>query len=128
MKLLGHGIDLISIARIRAILEKESDHFEKRVFSESERAYCRARKDPMPHFAARFAAKEAYSKAMGLGLGPSGDFNQIEVVNDADGRPFLRLSGTAGEIFRKAGGGESHLSLSHEGDQAIASVIVTRKE
>lgn len=125
MKLLGHGIDLVSISRIRAILEKNGEHFERRVFSEGERAYCRKRFDPMPHFAARFAAKEAYGKALGLGLGPSGEFAEIEVVNADDGRPSLRLSGQALEIFRRHGGGEIHLSLSHEGDQAVASVIVT---
>lgn len=126
MKLLGHGIDLVSVSRIRGILEKDSDHFEKRVFSEGERAYCRARKDPMPHFAARFAAKEAYGKALGLGLGPSGDFAEIEVVNSESGRPTLRLSGKALEVFRDFGGGAIHLSLSHEGDLAIASVVAER--
>ncbi len=125
MKILGQGIDLVSVSRIRGILEKDSDHFEKRVFSEGERAYCRARKDPMPHFAARFAAKEAYGKALGLGLGPTGEFAEIEVVNDERGRPSLRLSGSAEAIFRNSGGGELHLSLSHEGDHAVASVIVT---
>jgi holo-[acyl-carrier protein] synthase len=124
MKILGHGIDLVSISRIRGILEKDSDHFEKRVFSEGERAYSRARKDPMPHFAARFAAKEAYGKALGLGLGPTGEFAEIEVTNDPQGRPMIRLNGSAEEIFRKKGGKEIHLSLSHEGDCAIASVIV----
>jgi holo-[acyl-carrier protein] synthase len=124
MKLLGHGIDLVSVSRIRAILENGGDHFERRVFSEGERAYCRARKDPMPHFAARFAAKEAYGKALGLGLGPSGEFAEIEVVNGENGRPSLRLGGKAAEIFRERGGGEIHLSLSHEGDQAVASVIL----
>lgn len=124
MRILGHGIDLVSVPRIRAILEKGGDHFEKRVFSTGERAYCRAKKDPMPHFAARFAAKEAYGKALGLGLGPSGEFAEIEVVNGTDGKPSLRVSGKALEIFLKAGGGEIHLSLSHEGEQAIASVIV----
>jgi len=125
MRILGHGIDLVSISRIRGILDKGSDHFEKRVFSEGERAYCRARKDPMPHFAARFAAKEAYGKALGLGLGPTGEFAEIEVVNDPAGRPSIRLGGSALEIFQKAGGGEIHLSLSHEADSAMASVIVT---
>lgn len=128
MSILGHGIDLVSTARMRAILEKDGgDHFEARVFSAGERAYCRARKDPMPHFAARFAAKEAYGKALGLGLGPSGDFAEIEVVNGADGRPSLRVSGAAAEIFGKHGGGEIFLSLTHEGDHAMASVIVTKK-
>ncbi|MGZ3650888.1 MAG: holo-ACP synthase [Bdellovibrionota bacterium] len=128
MKILGHGIDLVSIARIRAILEKSGgDHFEKRVFSEGERAYCRARKDPMPHFAARFAAKEAYGKALGLGLGPSGEFAEIEVTSAESGAPAIRLTGKAAEIFQAHGGGEIFLSLTHEGDQAMASVIVTRK-
>jgi len=125
MKILGHGIDLVSISRMRGILEQESDHFEKRVFSEGERSYCRARKDPIPHFSARFAAKEAYGKALGLGLGPSGDFAEIEVVNDAEGRPSIRLNGSALEIFRQKGGVEIQLSLTHEGDFAMASAIIT---
>lgn len=127
--ILGHGIDLVTISRIRGILEKGSDHFEKRVFSESERAYCRGFKDPMPHFAARFAAKEAYGKAMGLGLGAvggSGNFADIEVINAANGKPELRLSGSALETFQSHGGGQITLSLSHEGDFAVASVIVSR--
>jgi holo-[acyl-carrier protein] synthase len=124
MKVLGHGIDLVSVARIRAILEKGSDHFEKRVFSEGERTYCRAHRDPMPHFAARFAAKEAYGKALGLGLGPSGELAEIEVVNDESGRPRLRLSGKALEVAEAQAVQECHLSISHEGDQAIASVIL----
>jgi holo-[acyl-carrier protein] synthase len=124
MKILGHGIDLVSAARIRDILARDGSTFEARVFSAGERAYCRARKDPMPHFAARFAAKEAYGKALGLGLGPSGDFAEIEVFNEESGRPVLRLSGRALEIFRERGLRFAHLSLSHEGDLAIASVIV----
>ena len=125
MAILGHGIDLVSTSRIREILEKESGaHFERRVFSFAERTYCRERKDPMPHFAARFAAKEAYGKALGLGLGPSGDFTEIEVANRADGRPEIRLSGKALEVFQSKGGGKIHLSLSHEGELAIASVVV----
>lgn len=125
MAIVGHGIDLVSVSRIRGILGKDSDHFEKRVFSEGERAYCRAKKDPMPHFAARFAAKEAYGKALGLGLGPSGEFAEIEVVNDDEGVPSIRLNGSAAEIFKdKCGAAKIHLSLSHDGEYAMASVIV----
>ena len=125
MAIVGHGIDLVSVSRIRGILSKDSDHFEKRVFSEGERAYCRAKKDPMPHFAARFAAKEAYGKALGLGLGPSGELAEIEVVNDEEGVPSIRLNGTAAEIFQKqCGAARIHLSLSHDGEYAMASVIV----
>ena len=124
MKIIGHGIDLASAGRLKAILEKDGDHFEKRVFSAGEDKYCRSRKDPYPSFAARFAAKEAYGKAMGLGLGATGDFVEVEVVLDGKGAPTLLLSGRANEIFREKGGKEIFLSLSHEGDLAIASVIL----
>ena len=125
MKLL-HGIDVVSIDRIRQIFARQGDHFETRVFGEAERQYCRERHDPMPHFAARFAAKEAYGKALGLGLGPSGNFSDIQVVHSATGAPMIQLSGAAKEIFSKHGGGEIVLSLSHDGDVAMASVIIFR--
>ena len=125
MRILGHGIDLASVSRLRAILEKEGGHFEKRVFSPGEIAYCRAKADPAAHFAARFAAKEAYGKALGVGLGPSGNFAEIEVVNGPKGEPRLVLQGSAKPIFAAAGGKDIFLSLSHEGDLAIASVIIS---
>jgi len=125
VKLLGHGIDLASAERLKKILENGGDHFEKRVFSPGEAAYCRSRKDPYPHFAARFAAKEAYGKAMGLGLGAAGDMTEVEVVHNDKNAPSLRLSGRALEIFQEKGGSEIFLSLSHEGDLAMASVILT---
>lgn len=124
MKILGHGIDMASAARLGEALSRSG--FESRVFSAGEIAFCRKKKDPFPSFAARFAAKEAYGKAMGLGLGPSGDFTEIEVVHNEKGAPAIRLNGRALELFRAAGGGEMFLSLSHEGDLSIASVIITR--
>jgi holo-[acyl-carrier protein] synthase len=124
MKFIGHGIDIVSIQRIREILKKDGSHFEERVFSETERFYCRKKADPYPHFAARFAAKEAYGKALGLGLGPSGDFSDIEVIHEEGGAPMIHLRGEAKDIFLKKGGKSVHLSLSHDGDSAIASAIV----
>lgn len=124
MKILGHGVDIVSISRMREILEKDGSHFEERVFSSSERAYCRKKSDPYPHFAARFAAKEAYGKALGLGLGPSGDFAEIEVGHREGGAPEILLSGRAKDIFTQRGGKEIHLSLAHDGDSSIASVIL----
>lgn len=125
MKILGHGVDLVAISRIREILEKKDSGFESRVFSAGEIAYCRRKADPYPHFAARFAAKEAYGKALGLGLGPSGDFVEIEVVHGESGAPELRLHGRAAELFAQKGGQMIFLSLSHEGDTAMASVILS---
>ena len=124
MNILGHGIDLVSITRLQEILEKGSTHFEERVFSETERFYCRKKQNPYPHFAARFAAKEAYGKALGLGLGASGEFTEIEVIHGERGAPILHLKGKAKETFLEMGGKEILISLSHDGDSAIASVLV----
>ena len=125
MRLL-HGIDVVSIQRLRDVMGRQGEHFEMRVFGETERQYCRDKYDPYPHFAARFAAKEAYGKALGLGLGPSGNFSEIEVVNDSEGVPSLRLSGAAKKVFEEHGGGQIVLSLTHDGDVAMASVIIFR--
>jgi holo-[acyl-carrier protein] synthase len=124
MKLLGHGIDLVSVQRMREILSKEGNPFECRVFSAAEIAYCRRRPDPYPHFAARFAAKEAYGKAVGLGLGASGNMIEVEVGHDEKGAPKLLLSGKAAEIYAERGISEMVLSLSHDGAYAMASVIL----
>ncbi|RZA06257.1 MAG: holo-[acyl-carrier-protein] synthase [Proteobacteria bacterium] len=123
MNFIGHGIDLVACERIRVILEKEGSPFEARVFTPAEIAYCRRKKDPVPHFAARFAAKEAYGKAMGVGLGASGDLLEVEVVHDEKGAPHLRLAGRAKELL-EAAGGRAVLSLSHDGAFATASVII----
>ena len=124
MKLLGHGVDIASISRLKAAIKRQGDGFEKRVFSEAEIHYCRAKADPMPHFAARFAAKEAYGKAMGVGLGASGDLLEVEVVNGDNGEPNLVLSGRAKKLFRGRKGKQILLSLSHDANMAIASVIL----
>lgn len=122
MAILGHGVDLVSISRLRSALG--SEHFEKRVFTAQEIHYCRSKKDPFPHFAARFAAKEAYGKAMGLGLGASGDLLEVEVVLKESGAPEIQLHGRAKELFQQTGAQRLFLSLSHEADSALASVIV----
>ncbi len=125
MNILGHGIDLVSLSRFEEVLERQGSAFEKRYFSSAEIAYCRQKPHPHKHFAARFAAKEAYGKALGLGIGASGEMVEVEVVLDEKGAPSLKLSGRAREIFTKAGGKEIFVSLSHDGDMAMASVILT---
>ncbi len=125
--ILGHGIDIVSISRMREVLARQGEHFQKRVFGEAERKYCLSKSDPVPHFAARFAAKEAYGKALSLGLGPSGNFSEIEVEHNERGAPSFVLKASAKEIFLSKGGAEIFLSISHDGDMAMASVIVTKK-
>jgi len=122
---LRHGVDLVHVPRLRAAMEAHA-RFEEEVFTEGERAYCRRRPDPFPHFAARFAAKEAVLKALGRGLfgeGVDRALHEIEVVRDGSGPPSVRLTGGTEALAKRLGLGPAALSLSHDGDTAIASVV-----
>ena len=119
-----HGIDLVYVPRLREVMEANSV-FEERVFTEGERTYCRSKADPFPHFAARFAAKEAVLKALRRGIsaeGSDGRLLEIEVVRE-HGAPRLVASGLAARALAKAGGTSTTLSLTHAGDYASASVV-----
>ncbi len=105
------GVDLVEISRIRA-LAKKNPKFLTRVFSSAEIAYCRAKKDPWPHFAVRFAAKEAVYKALGRAEIP---LTAISVDRPASGRPVVRLSGRPARKLK--------LSLSHGREHAVAFAI-----
>jgi holo-[acyl-carrier protein] synthase len=122
------GIDLVHVARLRAAIE-ENPRFEEAVFTEEERAYCRRRADPFPHFAARFAAKEAVLKALGRGLstgGPDAALLEIEVVR-GEGPPRLRLFGRVLRLAERLGPYDPAVSLSHSEDLAVASVVLSRR-
>jgi holo-[acyl-carrier protein] synthase len=120
----GIGIDVVKVERITDSLERFGERFERRLFTEEELAYCRGHKDPIPHLAARFAAKEALSKAIGTGLSNGVAWKQVEVVQPGGRKPTLRLSGRALEIFTEQGCTSSHLSLTHDGGLAIACVVI----
>jgi holo-[acyl-carrier protein] synthase len=120
----GVGIDVVKVERITESLERFGERFERRIFTEDELAYCRGHKDPLPHLAARFAAKEALSKAIGTGLSNGVGWKQVEVVQPGGRKPVLRLSGRALEIFEEQGCTASHLSLTHDGGLAIACVVI----
>jgi holo-[acyl-carrier protein] synthase len=120
---LRHGIDLVHVPRLREVMEA-NPAFEERVFTSDERAYCRAKADPFPHFAARFAAKEAVLKALRRGIsveGSDGRLLEIEVVR-THGAPRLATTGLSDRALARAGGGHPTLSLTHAGDYASASV------
>jgi len=124
---LRHGIDLVDIAHLRDVMARH-DAFETRVFTEDERSYCHRYPDPLPHFAARFAAKEAALKALGIGITPTGvdrALQEIEVVR-AGRAPTLRLRGRPERAARKQGLTASSLSLTHTDAQAMASVILEK--
>jgi holo-[acyl-carrier protein] synthase len=119
----GIGIDIIEIERVKAAAERYGDNFLERVFTAAELQYCRRRKLlRYPELAVRFAAKEAYSKAIGTGIGGFGHKNNgvgwkdIEVVSNAAGKPHIAVRG---KLMKKA-----HVSLSHSRDYAVASVYV----
>ena len=118
---IGVGIDLTPIDRVARMLARYPERFEEKVFTEGERAYCRARAQAAEHFAARFAAKEAALKALGV---PSGlHWQELEVVSGAGGAPSLRLSGEAARAAARRGVTRLHLSLTHAGGQAAAVVV-----
>ena len=120
--ILGIGIDLCEVARIRALLEKDKERFVRRVYREHEIAYCDARRRPEIHYAARFAAKEAFLKAVGSG-GRLG-WKQLEVARGPSGKPDLILSGKAAEIAARRGVRVTHLTLTHTAETAAAVVVL----
>ncbi len=124
MSISGVGVDLVSIPRMRAMIDRWQDRFLQRVFTDQEIAYCRQRKDPAQHFAARFAAKEAGFKALGTGLRLGVRWRDLEVRRERDQAPTLVLSGRSREIGLFRGGSRMLLSLTHEGEYALAQAIL----
>ena len=124
MTVRGIGIDLVPIPRMRQIMERWQERFLRRVFTADEIAYCRARKDPAPHFAARFAAKEAGLKALGTGLRLGVSWRELEVRRERGGPPMLVLRGRSREIARARGADRMLLALTHDGDYAIAQAML----
>ncbi len=127
MELLGIGIDLVENARIASSLERFGERFLARVFLPSEIAYCRPMRYPAPHYAARFAAKEALAKAFGTGIGEEVAFLDIEVTRSPAGAPGLLLHGNGAALATRRGVGAIHLSLSHTEHYAVAQVMLTGK-
>jgi holo-[acyl-carrier protein] synthase len=124
--ILGIGIDIIEVARIRSSYEKFGERFLKRILRPNEIAYCLSHKFPEPHLAARFAAKEAVSKAFGTGIGRHLGWQDIEVVKKESGEPYIVLSGLGERLLTERNGKIAHLSLSHTDHYAAAVAILER--
>lgn len=120
--MLGIGNDIIEVDRIRKSIERYGDRFLDRVFTQREQTYCLARKDAAIHFAGRFAAKEAVVKALGTGFTEAVSWVDIEVVNDAKGKPTVLLSAKANHIFNQP---LLHISISHCHTYATAVAVWT---
>src|SRR5262245_21355424 len=120
----GIGVDLAVIARMKHVVERWDERYLRRVFTEEEIAYCRRRRDPIQHFAARFAAKEATLKALGTGLSMGVRWRELEVRRERGQAPTMTLSGRCRAIARAKGGDRVLLSLTHDGDYAMAQAML----
>jgi len=122
--MLTTGVDLIEIARVERILTRHGDRFLERVFTSAEILYCRARPAEL---AARFAAKEAVSKALGVGVRMMSrdgiNWQEAEIVGDVRGKPLVRLHGRAAQRAEELGLTEWAVSLSHTHEHAVAFVV-----
>ena len=122
-KIFGAGIDLIEISRINKSIKNKN--FIDRIYSKSEIQKARSLKNKSSFFAKRFAAKEAFSKAIGTGFSEGISFKEISVVNNIKGKPIIKLSGkTKNIVLKKIKKAKVHLSLSDEKKYAIAMVII----
>lgn len=124
MKILGIGVDVVETARIDASLAKFGERFVHRVFSADEIAYCRSMPFPARHYAARFAAKEAVSKAFGTGIGRHMGWRDIEICRKESGEPFVVLHGAAVLLAEKIAAATPLVSLSHTDHYSVANAVL----
>lgn len=123
MRVIGHGIDLIESERIDRIRRQHPDRFLARILTPVERRYCERMKNPVPHIAGRFAAKEAILKVLGTGWRGRIAWTDIEITNDAAGRPEATLSGHTAEVAERLGITRILLSITHTEHYAAASAL-----
>ena len=117
----GIGVDIIEIGRIRKSIEDLGDHFVQKIFTAQEIAYCTAKPNAVQHFAARFAAKEALSKALSTGWSGEFRWKDVEVMNEPSGNPILALHGTMKEMLSHC---SVFVSLSHSDNHVVAMVVI----
>ena len=124
MSVIGIGVDLVECSRIQHSLDRFGERFLHRVFTDGEIAYSNSMKFPARHLAARFAAKEAVSKAFGTGIGKSMGWRDIDVQKKPSGEPFLVLSGGAEALARERGIRHALITLSHTDEHAMAMIVL----
>jgi holo-[acyl-carrier protein] synthase len=124
MSVLGIGVDLVENARIEHSLERFGERFLRRVFTAGEIEYSQSMKYPARHLAARFAAKEAVSKAFGTGIGRAMGWKDIDVHRKASGEPFVVLEGGAKKLAEERKVSKVSITLSHTEHHAMAMIVV----
>jgi holo-[acyl-carrier protein] synthase len=122
----GIGIDVVENARVAGLIRSHGQRFLDRVYQPGEIEYCRSMRDPAPHFAARFAAKEAISKAFGTGFAQRINWRDIEVRRKASGEPFVVLHAGAAELAKRLNIQTVLVSLSHSQTYAIANALLLK--
>jgi holo-[acyl-carrier protein] synthase len=123
-RVLGIGVDIVETARIASSIERFGERFLKRVFTDGEREYCGAMPFPARHYGARFAAKEAVSKAFGTGIGKQVGWRDIEVKRKETGEPYIILHGDAAEFAATLRVTQALISLSHSDHYAVANAVL----
>jgi holo-[acyl-carrier protein] synthase len=123
-RVLGIGVDIVETARIERSLERFGERFLRRVFTQGERDYCAAMPFPARHYGARFAAKEAVSKAFGTGIGKQIGWRDIEVKRKETGEPYILLHGPAAALAGTLHVLDALISLSHSDHYAVANAIL----
>ena len=124
MKVIGIGIDVVEVERVKASLEEFSERFLNRVFTEAEQIYCQSQKKPELHLAARFAAKEAIAKAFGTGIGKEIGWLDMEIFRRPSGEPEAKLSGGGAKYADLRGVQQVMVSLTHAKQYAAANAVI----
>jgi len=120
----GIGVDIIDIPRFEAVMQRWGERFRNRIFTEAEIRLCERKRRPGPYFAVRFAAKEAFVKALGTGMTHGIAWRDIEVLRENSGRPILKVGGTAAVLCAERRIKMMAVSLSHEAAFGVAQVIL----
>ncbi len=124
MKVIGIGIDVVEVDRVKSSLEEFSERFLSRVFTKSEREYCQKQNMPELHLAARFAAKEAIAKAFGTGIGKEIGWLDMEILRKDSGEPEVQLRGDARGYAKQRGVEQILVSLTHAKQYAAANAVI----
>ena len=124
--IFGTGIDIIEVGRIKNSIQKYSDRFKKKIFTQKEIDYCHSQADPAKHFAARFTVKEAVLKCFGTGLTGGILWKDIEVGKLNSGQPVLNLHGNGKKLFNQLNLKHIHVSITHDKTYAVAHAIAEK--
>ncbi|HOK05464.1 MAG TPA: holo-ACP synthase [Victivallales bacterium] len=124
----GIGTDIVQVARMEELIKKHGEKFLQKIFTDFELESSKKRADKTVFLSARWAAKEAVSKALKCGIGRDCAWRDINIKNDKNGAPFVELTGKASELAEKQNVSNIQLSISHDKDYAVALVVIERRK